>query len=255
MSRPAANSSTVVIQVQPPTPGTGTNAPVPVYVQQPAGVSPLQGIQPFLRGQPKVLGTVQIMIGLLILLLGIVSTIDAGSIFAYFTFWASIIYIITGSLSIAAENNLNSPSGLCLVKGSLGMNIFSAITAGVSFIIISMDLGLGPFNKYTYCYNYDCYIKPYFGKYENLFWGISGVSLVFSILEFIISIWLSAFACKAVCCCYPQVPFVPLVVTAQPCDLRPNHFHDLNNSGTPAVSNLPMYHFPAENPPQYSEYK
>ncbi|ROI89228.1 Membrane-spanning 4-domains subfamily A member 8 [Anabarilius grahami] len=154
-------SSTLVIQFQPPTQttaaGTGTNAPVPVYVQHPAGVSPLHGLQAFLKGQPKALGTVQIMIGLWTLLLGIVSTLFAESItvFSGIVYWGSLIYISAGSLCIAAENKLNSPSGLCLI----------------------------------------------------LFWGISGVSLIFAVLQFIISIYLSAFACKATscCCCSPQV--------------------------------------------------
>ncbi|KAK2915693.1 hypothetical protein Q8A67_000067 [Cirrhinus molitorella] len=251
------SSSTVFIHIQPPSQttsvGTVANAPVPVYVQQVPADSPLHGLQSFLKSQPKALGTVQIMIGLFTFLCGIVSTIDAESIliFSGITYWGSISYIIAGSLSIAAENKLNSPSSLCLVKGSLGMNIFSALTAGIAFILISLDYALGPFDSHRH--SHDC--ADFKGKYETFYWGIRSILLIFASLEFIISIYLSAFACKATscCCCPPQVPFVPQVLTPQPCEFRPNHYHDLNNSEISVVSNPAMHHHPAENPPEYTE--
>ncbi|XP_051746600.1 membrane-spanning 4-domains subfamily A member 4A-like [Ctenopharyngodon idella] len=241
------NSSAVVIQVQPPTQttsGTGTNAPVPVYVQQLAQVSPRQ-IQAFLKSQPKALGTVQIMIGLLTFLVGIVYTFHIGIsigisifVFIHISYWGSLIYIIAGSLSIAAENKFNSPCSMCLVKCSLGMNIFSAIIAGISILFISLELA----------YWLKFHVEA---NYLTFFLGIHSIILVFAILAFFISIFLSAFACKATCyCCYTQVPFVPQVVTAQPSDFRPNHSHDINNSEIPTVSNPSMYNPPVENPPQ-----
>ncbi|CAM4572986.1 unnamed protein product [Leuciscus chuanchicus] len=144
------NSSTLIIQFQAP----GQTAPATVYVPQTASAP--QGLQAFLKGQPKALGTVQIMIGLLILLLG-VSTVRAYSTFFFdgIPYWVSLIYIISGSLCIAAENKLHgkASSSLCLVKASLGMNILSALTAGISIIILSLEL-----SRYIpYCYRYDCY--------------------------------------------------------------------------------------------------
>ncbi|CAM4572866.1 unnamed protein product [Leuciscus chuanchicus] len=225
------NSSTLIIQFQAPE----QTAPVTVNVPQTASAP--RGLQAFLQGQPKALGTVQIMIGLLILLLGIVATILPGSIFVFsgIPYWGSLIYITAGSLCIAAENKLHgkASSSLCLVKGSLGMNIFCAITAGISMIILSLDLSI------AYCSGYDCYIK-------TVFQGISGVSLVFTILEFIISIVLSAFACKANACS-PPVLNVHQVVIPQSYAFRPNP------SEVPLVSNSSVNHDPADVPPQYSK--
>ncbi|XP_051747963.1 membrane-spanning 4-domains subfamily A member 4A-like isoform X2 [Ctenopharyngodon idella] len=249
------NSGTLLIQFQSSeqtAPAeTGTNAPVTVHVPQAASLP--QGLQAFLKGQPKALGTVQIMIGLLILLLGIVSTVHAESIFVFIgiPYWGSLIYIIAGSLSIAAENALHvkGPSSLCLVKGSLGMSIISTLTAGISIIILSLDVSIGVLNYY--CYHHDCSHSDV--KYKTLFRGISGVSLVFTVLEFIISICLSAFACKANACCAPQVLNVHQVVIPQSYAFRPNHSLDLTKSEVPLVSSSSMHHHPAENPPQYSD--
>ncbi|KAK9976735.1 hypothetical protein ABG768_021938 [Culter alburnus] len=226
------NSGMLVIQFQQPE----QTAPA----ERGTNLLPL-GLQAFLKGQPKALGTVQIMIGLLILLFGIVCTVSGVNFFVYghIPYWGSLIYIITGSLSIAAENALHvkGPSSLCLVKGSLGMSIISAITAGISIIILSLDLSL----RHMYCIGNSCYNLN--DKYGTLLRGIRGVSLVFTLLEFIISICLSEFACKANACCAAQ--FFSLK------NLHKDTFPLQNLSAGFFVSSMP--HHPAENPPQYSE--
>ncbi|KAI2665726.1 Membrane-spanning 4-domains subfamily A member 8 [Labeo rohita] len=117
------NSSTLVIQFQPPT----------------------QNKSCYDRDQCSC--KVQIIIGVLTLLIGILSVVSFLSIFIIsgIPYWGSIIYIIAGTLCIAAENNINSPSSLCLVNASLRMNIFSTITAGIAIILLSLDLVIGPF--------------------------------------------------------------------------------------------------------------
>ncbi|RXN05694.1 membrane-spanning 4-domains subfamily A member 4A-like protein [Labeo rohita] len=156
----------------------------PLVVQFQPG-SPL-GIQAFLKGQPKALGTVQIMIGVLTLLIGIVSTIygESGFVISGLPYWGTLI-----------------------VKASLGMNIFSIITAGIAIIILSLDLVIGS-GRYDSNYYNRTDPSELQRAYETLFRGIRGVLLLFAVLEFIISICLSAFACKAnacACCCPPQV--------------------------------------------------
>ncbi|XP_010903736.2 membrane-spanning 4-domains subfamily A member 4A [Esox lucius] len=213
-------------------------------------------LESFRMGQPKALGTIQIMIGLVMLLLGIVMASspmpdNVGVVSGIFV-WGSLIFILAGSLTVAADNHLNQ----CQVKGSLGMNVIAVIIALTCIILYSADTaGIMLYNSCSDSSNNN---PLYQGPYNNpshpstpqntpshpgnnpsqsgdshedqsddgghrsmnplssssncqLYWirsrGISGVLVILSLLEFIVSICASSFACKAVCqCCCCHTP-------------------------------------------------
>ncbi|KAB5584643.1 hypothetical protein PHYPO_G00109870 [Pangasianodon hypophthalmus] len=95
----------------------------------------------YLKGEPKALGTVQIMIGTTIFLFGIILTSFAltPGIISGIALWGSLIFISSGALSVAAANHYSS----CVVKASLGMNVFSAVAAAFAVILFSVDMALG----------------------------------------------------------------------------------------------------------------
>ncbi|XP_048044441.1 membrane-spanning 4-domains subfamily A member 12-like [Megalobrama amblycephala] len=138
----------------------------------------------FFKAQPKALGTVQIMIGVVCFLFGIIQSSGGYPsilLVSGITYWGSLIYISAGSLSVAAQNKLHP----CVVKASLVMNVFSAITAGVAIVLMSIEIAVLRGR-----------ISDYISRYIL---GIHGILLVFTILQFIISICISGFACKATC--------------------------------------------------------
>ncbi|KAG1929069.1 membrane-spanning 4-domains subfamily A member 4A-like [Pimephales promelas] len=181
----STEKATVVIQVNP-------------HVcdgQENGGVYHNTALSEFLKAQPKALGTVQIMTGVMVFLFGIVRTTSmqyypALSVFSGITYWGSFIYISAGSLSVAAQRKLH----LCVVKASLIMNAISAVTAGLAILLVSIEIGL--FSD-GICNNYNERSPRICLSWKRYDLGVNGILLVFSVLQFIISICMSAFACKA----------------------------------------------------------
>ncbi|KAF5896765.1 membrane-spanning 4-domains subfamily A member 4A-like, partial [Clarias magur] len=156
----------------------------------------LSSLQNFLKGEPKALGTVQIMIGVMTILFGIVIAVNPWTIgvFCGVVFWSSLLHITAGSLAVSASNRFNA----CVVKATLVINILSTIAAGIAIIMLGMDLGLGPLSGP--CLNES---EDYSQCSPNSFAesrtdGITGVLLVYALLQFAVSIAVSAFSCKAV---------------------------------------------------------
>ncbi|XP_030047801.1 membrane-spanning 4-domains subfamily A member 4A-like [Microcaecilia unicolor] len=161
-----------------------------------------EALQKFFKGEPKALGVTQILIGITQIFFGIVLAVITYTALTIFvisavSFWGRLFFIISGSLSVTAQNHAN----ICLVKGSLRMNIVNSLAAFVRIIIICLDLGLGIYMNNSY-YN-NGFSSYHWVKRDVLLmvipW-IDGILLVLLLLELCISISTAAFGCKSTCC-------------------------------------------------------
>ncbi|XP_029928719.1 membrane-spanning 4-domains subfamily A member 12-like [Myripristis murdjan] len=180
MSASVASSSlagvTVITQVYPSAPGAQGGPPL--------------GPQGATQRRLLALGTVQIMIGLLVLLFGIGMVIPPNSIavFSGIFVWGAVFYILAGSLTVAATRSMDR----CKVNAALTLSIIATVPSGVAVILHFIDAsGLVMIWYYGYYDNYG-----YYG-WQTLSQAMSAVLGIFSLLEFIVAITVAVEICKA----------------------------------------------------------
>ncbi|KAI2560216.1 membrane-spanning 4-domains subfamily A member 15 isoform 3 [Homo sapiens] len=144
----------------------------PLGAQTPRATQPpdLRPVETFLTGEPKVLG-----------------------------------FIISGSLSVAAEKNHTS----CLVRSSLGTNILSVMAAFAGTAILLMDFGV---------------------TNRDVDRGYLAVLTIFTVLEFFTAVIAMHFGCQAI---HAQA--------SAPVIFLPNAFSADFNIPSPAASAPPAY--------------
>ncbi|XP_070619904.1 membrane-spanning 4-domains subfamily A member 4A-like isoform X1 [Erythrolamprus reginae] len=152
-------------------------------------------VKKFFRGEPLALGITQIFIGITGIIFGILLDVTDGFFIIYISimmpYWSGILYIISGSVAVAAARNPKIP----LVKGALSMNVISAVTAGIGIVILGITLPTVRFHFMYFC------SEPLEVCLEtiHIVEGILAILLVFTIVEFCIAISLSSFGCKMLC--------------------------------------------------------
>ncbi|XP_058382748.1 membrane-spanning 4-domains subfamily A member 4A-like [Diceros bicornis minor] len=165
----------------------------------------------FFKGEPKVLGAVQILIAGMNFSLGIImicvpvsvseTHVYPATVYSGYTIWGSLMFLISGSLSIAAGTS----TARNLVRSSLGVNITSSLFAATGIFVTMFSIIFFSFGHYG---------GINFKELENCSLLVSvlmimdGMVLILSVLEFCISVSLSAFGCKVICCNPDKVVFI-----------------------------------------------
>nr|XP_060627256.1 uncharacterized protein LOC132772285 isoform X2 [Anolis sagrei ordinatus] len=184
--------------------------------------SPNTSLQKLLKMETKTLGAIQVIIGIMHIGFGAVpihlfsSTYQPLSAAGGYHIWGGLLFIVSGSLSVAVEKRLNP----CLVKCNVGMNIVSAIVALVGIVLCIHELHSNQHtyetNKRYYFYDDDPINQWSVGA------GLCGLFLLFTLLELFIAVFTVYFGCQAVCYNSNDTDTVALPCTIIGNEMNPN---------------------------------
>ncbi|XP_040178395.1 membrane-spanning 4-domains subfamily A member 4D-like [Rana temporaria] len=196
----------------------------------------------FLNGQPKALGTLQISAAFIQISLGAILYFVSFFSYTNFTinsgipFWGPVLYIISGSLSVAAGNRESS----CLIGFCLAMNIISSLTSTLELALLIPDI-----SDFTSDCNNSA-LTPCVDHVAET-WIIRIIILIsliiVSLLEFCVAVSLSSFGCHALS--YKSIESLPqqALLFNNECwtrHVQPVYPHTLMPNPVPA-SAPPMY--------------
>ncbi|XP_040177020.1 membrane-spanning 4-domains subfamily A member 4D-like [Rana temporaria] len=199
--------------------------------------------QTFLKGKPKALGIVVIVAAILEIGLGIALGFTGFNftLISGLPFWGPVFCIIAGSLTLAALKNHN----ICLIKGSLGLNIISSISSMVALILNIVDL-----------VTLSCYSFYNSGRYYNSYevhkrcqeelkgaYAVILLLLVINVLLFCVTVSTSVFECRSL----SKVQSVIQVYM-----LQNDAVHAMNPGGIPVPVTTTYVQPSAPQPPPYS---
>ncbi|XP_073414906.1 membrane-spanning 4-domains subfamily A member 4A-like [Dendrobates tinctorius] len=147
--------------------------------------------QTFLKSKPKALGIVLIISAILEIGLGIALGFTSYSISfpSGIPFWGPIFYIIAGALTISAHHKPN----VCLIRGSLSLNIITSIVTTIALIINIVDLTV--MQSFWNCYHGSGSQRC--KNQLNGGYAVLSFLLILHVLLFCVSLSLSIFGCRS----------------------------------------------------------
>ncbi|XP_014648349.1 PREDICTED: membrane-spanning 4-domains subfamily A member 6A [Ceratotherium simum simum] len=215
ISQPMTNETFVVLTPNGIT-FLQTESPKPAYQSQ-------GSLKKQLKVEVKVLGTIQILCGMMVLSLGIIlasasfspqfTPVFSTLLKAAYPFIGALCFVSSGCLSIITERKCTKP----LVQSSLAANILSSLFALVGFILLSVKLAaLDPALRKCSLDKQHTPTEYYYDPYENdcpkakaILVGTMSVMLICTLLEFCLAVRAALVWWEQSCSDFPGVSVWP----------------------------------------------